>query len=71
MPEVKAHPPAGRRMRGGKPQVNRGGRVLPKADFGGAGGIRLHIAVWGGRLVQVAAPCVCQATTEEWPDRSG
>ena len=71
MPWVEAHLLAGRKMRGGKPQVNRGGGVLPKADIGGAGGIRPHIAGWGGRLMQVAAPFVCQATTKEWPDRSG
>ena len=70
MPQVEAHPAAGRRMRGGKPQVNRGTGVLLKADFGGVGGIRPHMAGWGERLMQVAVPCVCQATTEEWPDRS-
>ena len=50
--------------------MRRGGGVLPKADFGGAGGIR-PLAGWGGRLMQVAVPCVCQAITKEWPDRSG
>ena len=50
--------------------MKRGGGVLPKADFGGAGGMRPHIARWGGRLTQAVAPCVCQATTKEWPDRS-
>ena len=56
--QVEAYPPAGRRMRGRKPPVNKGGGVLPEWDLGGAGSIRLHIAGWGELLMQKVRLCL-------------
>ena len=47
--------------------MNRGGGVLPKADFGGAGGLRPHIAGWGGRLMQKRRPVFVRPQQKNGP----
>ena len=46
-------------MKGGMPQVRRGGGVPPMEGLGGAGGIRPHIAGgWAAYAEEKAAPSV-------------